>query len=57
MKLFVRDLAVIDSSYLCERRGMVGGSWLVDHRDERLAQRDGMLLDFGRVKAHQVHHR
>ena len=30
MKLFVRDLTVIDVSYLCAARGMVGESWLVD---------------------------
>ena len=28
MKLFVRDLTVIDASYLCLQRGMVGESWL-----------------------------
>lgn len=50
MKLFVRDLTVIDSSYLCERRGMVGESWLVDIEMSGELNEMSMLLDFGRVK-------
>ncbi|MBP4032597.1 6-carboxytetrahydropterin synthase [Aeromonas caviae] len=50
MKLFVRDLTVIDSSYLCERRGMVGESWLVDIEMSGKLNEMSMLLDFGRVK-------
>ena len=50
MKLFVRDLTVIDSSYLCERRGMVGESWLVDIEISGELNEMSMLLDFGRVK-------
>ncbi|WP_042060324.1 MULTISPECIES: 6-carboxytetrahydropterin synthase [Aeromonas] len=50
MKLFVRDLTVIDSSYLCERRGMVGESWLVDIEMCGELNEMSMLLDFGRVK-------
>ena len=50
MKLFVRDLTVIDSSYLCERRGMVGESWLVDIEMSGEPNEMSMLLDFGRVK-------
>lgn len=50
MKLFVRDLTVIDSSYLCERRGMVGESWLVDIELGGELNEMSMLLDFGRVK-------
>ena len=50
MKLFVRDLTVIDSSYLCERRGIVGESWLVDIEMSGELNEMSMLLDFGRVK-------
>lgn len=50
MKLFVKDLTVIDSSYLCERRGMVGESWLVDVEMSGELNEMSMLLDFGRVK-------
>jgi 6-pyruvoyl-tetrahydropterin synthase len=41
---------VIDSSYLCERRGMVGESWLVDIEMSGELNEMSMLLDFGRVK-------
>lgn len=64
MKLFVRDLTVIDSSYLCERRGMVGESWLVDIELGGELNEMSMLLDFGRVKKlikaiidHEVDHK
>ena len=50
MKLFVRDLTVIDSSYLCERRGMVGESWLVDIEMSGELNEMSMLLDFSPVK-------
>ncbi|MCP1600169.1 6-pyruvoyl-tetrahydropterin synthase [Aeromonas caviae] len=41
---------MIDSSYLCERRGMVGESWLVDIEMSGELNEMSMLLDFGRVK-------
>lgn len=50
MKLFVRDLTVIDASYLCPRRGMVGESWLVDIELTGSLNEMSMLLDFARVK-------
>ncbi|MGL4205981.1 MAG: 6-carboxytetrahydropterin synthase [Aeromonadaceae bacterium] len=50
MKLFVRDLTVIDASYLCFQRGMVGESWLVDIELSGELNEMSMLLDFARVK-------
>ena len=50
MKLFVRDLTVIDVSYLCAARGMVGESWLVDIELTGELNAMSMLLDFARVK-------
>lgn len=50
MKLFVRDLTVIDASYLCAERGMVGESWLVDIELTGTLNEMSMLLDFARVK-------
>lgn len=50
MKLFVRDLTVIDASYLCLQRGMVGESWLVDIELTGSLSEMSMLLDFARVK-------
>ena len=50
MKLFVRDLTVIDASYLCTQRGMVGESWLVDIELSGELNEMSMLLDFARVK-------
>jgi len=50
MKLFVRDLTVIDASYLCPQRGLVGESWLVDIELGGALNEMSMLLDFSRVK-------
>lgn len=50
MNLFVRDLTVIDSSYLCETRGMVGESWILDISLAGELNEMSMVLDFGQVK-------
>ena len=50
MKLFVRDLTVIDASFLSLSRGMVGESWLVDIELTGSLNEMSMLLDFARVK-------
>lgn len=50
MQLFVNDLTVIDFSYLCSERGMVGESWIVDITLDGSLNDQSMVLDFGRVK-------
>ena len=50
MKLFVRDLTVIDSTYLHHRRGFVGESYQVDVVLDGQLNEQSMLLDFSLVK-------
>lgn len=50
MQLFVNDLTVMDFSYLCEKRGIVGESWIVDIVLDGSLNDQSMVLDFGRVK-------
>jgi len=50
MKLFVKDLTVMDFSYLCPQRGMVGESWIVDIVLDGGLNDESMVQDFGIVK-------
>ncbi|GLR70343.1 6-carboxytetrahydropterin synthase [Agaribacter marinus] len=50
MKLFVNDLTIMDFSYLCPERGMVGESWIVDIILDGGLNDESMIQDFGIVK-------
>ena len=50
MQLFVNDLTVMDFSYLCPERGMVGESWIVDVLLDGTLNEESMIQDFGVVK-------
>ncbi|MBO1255537.1 6-carboxytetrahydropterin synthase [Alteromonas sp. 5E99-2] len=50
MQLFVNDLTVMDFSYLCPKRGMVGESWIVDVVLDGALNDESMIEDFSLVK-------
>jgi len=50
MILFVKDLTVIDFSYLCSARGPLGESWIVDLEMHGDLNEESMVLDFSLVK-------
>lgn len=50
--LFIKGFTVIDSTFACPNRGLVGESWLVDITLQGTLNDESMIFDFGLVKKH-----
>tara|TARA_B100001094_G_scaffold266798_1_gene269820 strand:+ start:2586 stop:3458 length:873 start_codon:yes stop_codon:yes gene_type:complete len=51
MQLFIDSFTVLDFSFLCAHRGIVGESWYVDVTLSGTLDDQNMILDFGQVKS------
>jgi len=50
MRLFVDQLTNLDFSYLDDKRGIVGETWLAHIELEGKLDKQGMICDFSHVK-------
>ena len=48
--VFVDQITVLDCAFLCEERGLVGESWVVDVSLSGELNDDDMVIDFGLMK-------
>lgn len=48
--LFIRRLTILDCSYLCEKRGIVGETWWADVKLQGTLDEEGVIFDFSHAK-------